>query len=56
MEWKRQVVATTCSHKLCVADVGNTGMLDLIGMNCSGDDQPVEMWLQTASDEEEARS
>ena len=46
VQWKRQVVATTGSHKLCVADVGNTGALDLIGANWSGEYQPVEMWRQ----------
>ena len=46
--WRRQVVATTGSHNLCVADIGNTGRLDLIGANWSGDYQPVEMWVQDA--------
>lgn len=46
LHWKRQVVATTGSHKLCVADVGNTGRPDLIGVNWSGAYQPVEMWKQ----------
>ena len=45
-EWVRQVVATTGSHKLCVADIGNTGAIDLIGANWSGPYQPVEMWRQ----------
>ena len=44
--WERQVVATTGSHKLCVADIGNTGRPDLIGANWSGPCQPVEMWQQ----------
>jgi len=46
IEWQRQVVATTGSHKLCVADIGNTGRLDLVGVNWSGSYQPVEMWQQ----------
>ncbi len=46
--WKRQVVATTGSHKLCVADVSGDGRLDLVGANWSGDYQPVEMWKQIA--------
>ena len=47
--WRRQVVCTTGSHNLCVADIGNTGTLDLIGANWSGDYQPVEMWVQSGS-------
>jgi len=42
--WHRQVVATTGSHNMCVADAGNTGYPDLIGANWSGDYQPVQMW------------
>jgi hypothetical protein len=42
--WRKQVVATTGSHNMCVADLGNTGYPDLIGANWSGDYQPVEMW------------
>jgi hypothetical protein len=49
LEWKRQVVAETGSHKLCVTDIGNTGRLDLVGVNWSGNYQPVEMWEQVAS-------
>ena len=47
--WRQQVVATTGSHNLCVADIGNTGALDLVGANWSGDYQPVEMWQQIRS-------
>ena len=50
-KWKRQIIATTGSHNLCVADIGNTGRLDLIGANWSGDYQPVEMWGQVVSRE-----
>ena len=48
LKWNRQVIAETGSHKLCVADIGSTGRLDLIGVNWSGDYQPVEMWQQIA--------
>jgi len=47
LEWRRQIVARTGSHNICVADIGNTGRLDIIGANWSGDYQPVEMWKQT---------
>jgi len=45
-EWRRQIIAETGSHNLCIADIGNDGMLDLIGANWSGDYQPVEIWRQ----------
>ena len=44
VEWKRQVIATTGSHNLCVADIDGDGNPDIIGANWSGDYQPVEMW------------
>jgi hypothetical protein len=46
LTWTRQVVAATGSHKLCVADIGSTGKMDLVGVNWSSEYQPVEMWLQ----------
>lgn len=42
--WTRQVIAETGSHNLCVADIGNTGALDIVGANWSGGYQAVEMW------------
>ncbi|UCE10757.1 MAG: VCBS repeat-containing protein [Candidatus Thorarchaeota archaeon] len=45
-EWNRQVIAHTGSHNICAADIGNTGQLDIIGANWSGDYQPAEMWRQ----------
>jgi hypothetical protein len=44
IEWKRQVLATTGSHNLCVADIDGDGKPDIVGANWSGDYQPVEMW------------
>lgn len=52
LRWRRQVVAVTGSHKLCVADIGNTGALSLIGANWSGDYQPVEMWERVAPEKQ----
>jgi hypothetical protein len=51
-KWKRLVIATTGSHNLCVAELGNTGALALIGANWSSDYQPVEMWEQVVPREE----
>jgi len=50
-KWRRQVIAATGSHNLCVADTGNNGVLDIIGANWSGDCQPVEMWERRARTE-----
>ena len=44
IEWKRQVIATTGSHNLCVADIDGDGNPDIVGANWSRDYQPVEMW------------
>jgi len=44
--WLRQVVAQTGSHNICVADIGNSGTLDIVGANWSGAHQPVEIWKQ----------
>jgi len=46
VKWECQVIAHTGSHNICVADIGNTGYLDIIGANWSGEYQPVEMWMQ----------
>lgn len=48
LHWTRQVVATTGSHNLCVADIRGNGRPALVGANWSGDYQPVEAWVQTA--------
>ena len=44
VKWRREVLATTGSHNLCVADVDGDGNPDVVGANWSGDYQPVEMW------------
>jgi hypothetical protein len=45
VEWKQQVVATTGSHNLCIADLDGNGTPDIMGANWTGDYQPIEMWL-----------
>jgi hypothetical protein len=45
LKWERQVLATTGSHNICVADVTADGNADIVGANWSGDYQPLEMWL-----------
>lgn len=42
--WERQVLATTGSHNMCVADLHGRGQLSLVGANWSGEYQPVEVW------------
>ncbi len=44
--WRRQVVATTGCHNMCVADFEGTGRPAIAGANWSGPYQPVEMWWQ----------
>jgi len=44
--WRQQVLATTGSHNMCVADFGGRGKLDIAGANWSGPYQPVELWRQ----------
>jgi len=44
LRWTTQIVATTGSHDLHLADVDSDGDFDIIGANWSGDYQPVEMW------------
>lgn len=43
--WERQVLATTGSHNICVADFGGPGRPAVAGANWSGPYQPVEVWL-----------
>jgi hypothetical protein len=45
-KWRREVIASTGSHNLCAADIGDDGKLDLVGANWSGEYQPVELWRQ----------
>jgi hypothetical protein len=45
-QWRRQVLAETGLHNLCVADVRGDGRSAIIGANWSGDYQPMEMWTQ----------
>jgi len=41
--WSREIVATTGSHNIRVADIGGDGDLDIVGANWSGL-SPLEMW------------
>jgi hypothetical protein len=45
LKWERQVLATTGSHNICVADVTGDGNPDIVGANWSGNYQPIEIWL-----------
>lgn len=44
INWGRQIIATTGSHNICVADIDGDGRPDIVGANWSGPYQPVEMW------------
>ena len=44
LEWERQIIGTTGSHSLCIADIDGDGVPDIMGANWTGDYQPVEIW------------
>jgi hypothetical protein len=43
-KWKQEVIATTGSHNLRLADIGADGDIDIIGANWGGPHHPLEMW------------
>lgn len=45
VDWKRQVIAATGSHSLCIADLDGNGTPDIMGANWTGAYQPIEVWL-----------
>jgi len=42
--WKKQVLSTTGSHDIVVADIGADGDLDIVGANHAGSLQAVQLW------------
>lgn len=44
LKWEQQIIATTGSHNLRLADIDNDGDIDIIGANWSGPYHPVELW------------
>jgi hypothetical protein len=51
--WTLQVVATTGSHNLRVADIGRDGDFDIVGANGQG--PPVELWENLSNDRSETK-
>lgn len=47
--WRKHVVAETGSHGLRVVDIDGDGDTDLVGANWSGEDQPIELWVNRAA-------
>jgi len=47
-EWRREIIAETGSHNVCVVRLGGTGRIGIVGANWSGDYQPLELWEQVA--------
>jgi hypothetical protein len=44
LNWKTQIVATTGSHNLRIADIDSDRDIDIIGANWAGPYKPVELW------------
>lgn len=44
VKWRAQVIATTGSHNICLADTRGDGRLDIVGANHSGSPQSIELW------------
>ncbi len=42
--WHKQVLSTRGSHDILAVDIGNNGVLDLIGANHGGSYQTIELW------------
>jgi hypothetical protein len=47
--WRKQVLSTRGSHDLLAVDIGNNGLLDLIGANHGGSYQTIELWCNRLS-------
>jgi len=47
--WKKQVLSTTGSHDIVVADIGADGDLDIVGANHAGSLQAVQLWENLTS-------
>ena len=44
LTWTYQIVATTGSHNIRIADIGNDSDIDIVGANWGDSYHPVEMW------------
>jgi hypothetical protein len=49
--WTKQVISTTGSHDIVLADIGADGDLDIIGANHAGSIQAVHLWENLVSKE-----
>ncbi len=47
--WKKQVLSTTGSHDIVVADIGADGDLDIVGANHAGSLQAIQLWENLTS-------
>ena len=56
MRWRRQMISTSGSHNICVADIKGNGNLDIIGANWSGSYQPIEMWENLSRGKKRAKN
>jgi hypothetical protein len=49
LKWTKQVLSTTGSHDIVVADIGADGDLDIVGANHAGSLQAVQLWENLTS-------
>jgi hypothetical protein len=58
-QWELQVVGTTGSHNLRVADIDNDGDVDIVGANFNSKDDPnhgpIDLWRNLLNDRREAK-
>ena len=49
LKWTRQVLSSTGSHDIVLADIGSDGDIDIVGSNHAGDFQAVQLWENLTS-------
>lgn len=49
LTWTREVLSTTGSHDIVLADIGADGDIDIVGANHAGSFQAVQLWENLTS-------
>jgi hypothetical protein len=50
LTWKREILSTTGSHDIVLADIGADGDIDIVGANHAGSFQGIQLWENLTSD------